>query len=125
MVKQRVCNAVPAPMINSVLIGEEHTVSVFVELRSEQDVDIICRSVTSACTANPQLRELTVKFEWESTSRPQMDDAIVCEPAPELSRRLGLDRHQCVRLLQAVDGLVNAPSCRSNNVSTELSPRRA
>ena len=34
---------------------------------------------------------------------------ILCEPVPELARKLQLEHHQCVRLLKAVYGLTNAP----------------
>ena len=34
---------------------------------------------------------------------------VLAEPAEELRKALKLDHHQCVRLLKAVYGLVNAP----------------
>ena len=45
-------------------------------------------------------------FKIES-AQPVSD--TFCEPVPELSRKLQLEHHQCVRLLKAVYGLVNAP----------------
>ena len=43
-----------------------------------------------------------------------------CEPVPELSRQLQLEHHQCVRLLKAVYGLVNAPRRWYDRVATDL-----
>ena len=43
-----------------------------------------------------------------------------CEPVPELSRTLQLEHHQCVRLLKAVYGLVNAPRRWYHRVATDL-----
>ena len=45
-------------------------------------------------------------FKIES-AQPVSD--TLCEPVPELFRKLPLEHHQCVRLLNAVYGLVNAP----------------
>ena len=43
-----------------------------------------------------------------------------CEPGPELSRKLQLEHHQCVRMLKAVCGLVNAPGRCYHPVATDL-----
>ena len=43
-----------------------------------------------------------------------------CEPVPELSRKLQLEHHQCVRLLKVVYGLVNAPRKGYHRVATDL-----
>ena len=43
-----------------------------------------------------------------------------CEPVPELSRKLPLEHHQCLRLLKAVYGLVNAPKRWYHRVATDL-----
>ena len=43
-----------------------------------------------------------------------------CEPVPELSKKMGLEHHQCVKLLKAVYGLVNAPRRWYHRVSTDL-----
>ena len=43
-----------------------------------------------------------------------------CEPVPELSRKLQLEHHQCIRLLKAVYGLVNAPRRWYHRVATDL-----
>ena len=47
-----------------------------------------------------------------------------CEPVPELSRKLQLEHHQCVRLLKAVYGLVNAPRRWYDRVATDLGNMR-
>ena len=51
----------------------------------------------------------------------QLEEGIFCEPVPELSRELGLEHHQCVRLLKAVYGLVNTPRRWYQRVTTDLS----
>ena len=43
-----------------------------------------------------------------------------CEPVTELSRKLQLEHHQCVRLLKAVCGLVTAPRRWYHRVATDL-----
>ena len=43
-----------------------------------------------------------------------------CEPVPELSRKLQLEHHQCIRLLKAVYGLDNAPRRWYHRVATDL-----
>ena len=43
-----------------------------------------------------------------------------CEPVPELSRKSQLEHHQCIRLLKAVYGLVNAPRRWYHPVATDL-----
>ena len=43
-----------------------------------------------------------------------------CEPIPELSRKLQLEHHECIRLLKAVYGLVNAPRRWYHRVATDL-----
>ena len=43
-----------------------------------------------------------------------------CKPVPELSRKLQLEHHQCVRLLKAVYGVVNAPRRWYHRVATDL-----
>ena len=43
-----------------------------------------------------------------------------CEPVPELSRKLQLEHHQCIRLLKAAYGLVNAPRRWYHRVATDL-----
>ena len=43
-----------------------------------------------------------------------------CEPVPELSRKLLLEHHQCIRLLKAVYGLVNAPRRWCHRVATDF-----
>ena len=43
-----------------------------------------------------------------------------CEPVPELSRKLLLEHHQCVRLLKAVYGLVNAARRWCHCFATDL-----
>ena len=43
-----------------------------------------------------------------------------CEPVPGLSRKLRLEHHQCIRLLKAVYGLVNAPRRWYHRVATDL-----
>ena len=43
-----------------------------------------------------------------------------CEPVPELSQKLQLEHHQCIRLLKAVYGLVNAPRRWYHRVATDL-----
>ena len=39
----------------------------------------------------------------------RLNEDVFCEATPELARKLGLEHHQCVLLLKAVYGLVNAP----------------
>ena len=39
----------------------------------------------------------------------QLQEDVFCEPSPELAQKMRLEHHQCVRLLKAVYGLVNAP----------------
>ena len=41
-------------------------------------------------------------------------------PIPELSLKLQLENHQCVRVLKAVNGLVNAPRRWYHRVATDL-----
>ena len=43
-----------------------------------------------------------------------------CEPVPEISRKLQLEHHQCIRFLKAVYGLVNAPRRWYHRVATDL-----
>ena len=43
-----------------------------------------------------------------------------CEPVPELSRKFQVEHHQCIRLLKAVYGLVNAPRRWYHHVATDL-----
>ena len=43
-----------------------------------------------------------------------------CEPVPELSRKLQLEHHQCIRLLKALYGLVNATRRWYHRVATDL-----
>ena len=43
-----------------------------------------------------------------------------CEPVPELSRMFQLEHHQCIRLLKAVYGFVNAPRRWYYRVATDL-----
>ena len=43
-----------------------------------------------------------------------------CEPVPELSQKLQLEHHHCLRLLKAVYGLVNAPRRWSHRVAADL-----
>ena len=47
-----------------------------------------------------------------------------CEPVPELSRKLQVEHHQCIRLLKAVYGLVNAPRTWYHRVATDLRSMR-
>ena len=56
-------------------------------------------------------------FEIES-AQPVSD--WFCEPVPALSRKLQLEHHQCIRLLKAVHGLVNAPRRWYHRVATDL-----
>ena len=56
-------------------------------------------------------------FKIES-AQPVSD--TFCEPVPELSRKLQLEHHQCIRLLKAVYGLVNAPRRWYHRVATDL-----
>ena len=56
-------------------------------------------------------------FKIES-AQPVSD--TFCEPVPELSRKLQLEHHQCIRLLMAVYGLVNAPRRGHHRVATDL-----
>ena len=56
-------------------------------------------------------------FKIES-ARPVSD--TFCQPVPELSRKLQLEHHQCIRLLKAVYGLVNAPRRWYHRVATDL-----
>ena len=56
-------------------------------------------------------------FKIES-AQPVSD--TFCEPVPELSRKLPWEHHQCVRLLKAVYGLVNAPRRWYHRVATDL-----
>ena len=58
-----------------------------------------------------------VKFKIES-GQPFSD--TFCEPVTEFSRKLQLEHHQCIRLLKAVYGLVNAPRRRYHRVATDL-----
>ena len=48
----------------------------------------------------------------------------LCEPVPEVSRKLRVEHHQCVRLLKAVYGLVNASRRWYHRVATDLRERR-
>ena len=48
-----------------------------------------------------------------------------CESVPQLSRKLQLEHHQCVRLLKAVFGLVNVPGRWCDRVATDLRNMRA
>ena len=43
-----------------------------------------------------------------------------CERVPELSRKLQVEHHQCVRLLKAVYGHVNAPRRWYHRAATDL-----
>ena len=43
-----------------------------------------------------------------------------CEPVPELSRKLQVEHHQCIRLLKVVYDLVNAPRTWYHRVATDL-----
>ena len=56
---------------------------------------------------------------FKSESAPPVSDTF-CEPVPELSRKLQLEHHQCIRLLKAVYGLVNAPRKWYHRVATDL-----
>ena len=56
-------------------------------------------------------------FKIES-SQPVSD--TFCEPVSDFSRLLQLEHHQCVRLLKAVCGLVNAPRRWYRGVATDL-----
>ena len=56
-------------------------------------------------------------FKIES-AQPVSD--TFCEPVPELSGKLQLEHHQCIRLLKAVYGLVNAPRRWHHRVATDL-----
>ena len=56
-------------------------------------------------------------FKIES-AQPVSD--TFCEPVLELSRKLQLEHHQCIRLLKAVYGLVNAPRRWYHRVATDL-----
>ena len=56
-------------------------------------------------------------FKCES-AQPVPD--TFCELVPELSRKLQLEHHQCIRLLKAVYGLVNAPRKWYHRVATDL-----
>ena len=56
-------------------------------------------------------------FKIES-AQPVSD--TFCEPLPGLSRKLQLTHHQCIRLLKAVYGLVNAPRRWYHRVATDL-----
>ena len=56
-------------------------------------------------------------FKIES-AQPVSD--TFCEPIPELFRKLQLEHHQCIRLLKAVHGLVNAPGRWYHRVATDL-----
>ena len=56
-------------------------------------------------------------FKIES-AQPVAD--TFCEPVHELSRKLQLEHHQCVRLLKAVYGLVNAPRRWYHRAATDL-----
>ena len=66
-------------------------------------------------TVNDNNDEENFKIE---SAQPVSD--TFCEPVPELSRKLQLEHHQCVRLLKAVHGLVNAPRRRCHRVATDL-----
>ena len=50
----------------------------------------------------------------------QLHEDVLCEPTPELARKLGLEHHQCARLLKAVYGLVNAPRRCYQRVSKDF-----
>lgn len=50
----------------------------------------------------------------------QLHEDVFCMPTPELERKLGLEHHLCVRLLNAVYGLVNAPRRWYQRVSKDL-----
>ena len=50
----------------------------------------------------------------------RLHEDVFCEPTPELARKLGLEHHQCVRLFEAVYGLVNAPRRWYQRVSKDL-----
>ena len=54
----------------------------------------------------------------KESAQPVSD--TLCEPVPELSQKLQLEHHQCVRLLKAVYGLVNAPRRWYHRVATDL-----
>ena len=56
-------------------------------------------------------------FKIES-AQPVSD--TFCEPVPEFSRKLQLEHHQCILLLKAVYGLVNAPRRWYHRVATDL-----
>ena len=56
-------------------------------------------------------------FKIESAQ--PVSDAF-CEPVPQLSQKLQVEHHQCVRLLKGVYGLVNAPRRWYHRVSTDL-----
>ena len=60
-------------------------------------------------------------FKIES-AQPVSD--TFCEPVPELSRKLQLEHHQCIRLLKAVYGLVNAPRRWYHRVATRNLAKR-
>ena len=56
-------------------------------------------------------------------SVPPVSDTF-CQPVPELSRKLQLEHHQCVRLLKAVYGLVSALRRWYHRVATDLRKMR-
>ena len=56
-------------------------------------------------------------FKIES-AQPVSD--TFCEPVPQLSRKLQLKHHQCVRLFKAVSSLVDAPRRWYHRVATDL-----
>jgi len=45
---------------------------------------------------------------------------VFCEPTAELAAKLGLEHHQCVRLLKAVYGLVSTPRRWYQRVSQDF-----
>ena len=56
-------------------------------------------------------------FKTES-AQPVSD--TFCEPVPELSQKLQLEHHQCVRLLKALYGLVSAPRRWYQRIAKDL-----
>ena len=62
---------------------------------------------------------MTMMTTYKIESVQPVSDTF-CEAVPELSRKLQLEHRQCIRLLKAVYGLVNAPRRWYHRVATDL-----
>ena len=74
--------------------------------------------LSAAASMGLQMHKGDVRQAFLQGDEEQND--ILCEPVEELKKKLGLDRGQCVRLLKAVYGLVNAPRRWWERIRTDM-----